>query len=203
MQNLLKPALAAASVPFALASLAGAVVTQTSDPSAITPDLTIDFAGVPDTDFTDAISMGPVDLNPFVPATATAVGMSSFSGDFEIDNEAFDIFLDDGNIEEVTFSFDTPLTAFGADFSGQNAPPSIAVTIDGQTFDVADDAGGMAAFQGFVSDTPFTDVTFGFGGAATFDLFTIDNLVVTFVPEPATASLAAVAGLALLRRRRN
>ncbi len=188
--------LAATAVVLGLSAAASAVVTQTFDPADVSVDFFQDFAGFADVDYTAAVSAGPVDLNPALPATATAVGSSTFSGDFAIDDEALDLFLTGSDISAITLTFDSPLLAYGAETVAANPAPSIFVEIDGTTFNLVN------GFQGFVSDTPFTEVTYLVATPAIVDFFTVDNIVATYVPEPASASVLGLVGLAMLRRRR-
>lgn len=109
----------------------------------------------------------------------------------------------------ITFTFDVPITAFGANFfSLNNNFTRTIATVGGVTFDplpISPD------FLGFVSDTPFTTLSFSIAPfQSPLDTIGIDNLVfsaaVPAVPEPATwAMLIAgfgAAGTALRRRRR-
>ena len=108
----------------------------------------------------------------------------------------------------VTFTFSTPVIAFGFDIN----PRSQGVN---DVFNVDTSAGGASAsfsmpssditeFRGFVSDSAFTTFTLSDAGSAT-DIYGIDNLVAySVVPEPST--YAAISGLvclgeAIARRR--
>ncbi|MEM7808870.1 MAG: PEP-CTERM sorting domain-containing protein [Planctomycetota bacterium] len=178
------------------ATAASAVVTVTTDPADVTADFFQDFVGVPDEDFTFDLNAGSVDLNPTLPLTISVVGNSTFGGDVEIANEALELFLIPptfSGFPEITFTFDEPILAFGADFFDNVPPFSSEIIVDGQTFALS------PGFLGFVSDTPFTEITFVENG---FDAFILDDIAITFVPEPTSAALLGLAGLAGLRRRR-
>ncbi|MEM1012149.1 MAG: PEP-CTERM sorting domain-containing protein [Planctomycetota bacterium] len=175
---------------------ASAVVTETFVASDITPDIFQDFTGVADVQLGTALNAGPVDLNPTLPATATSTVSTAFNTDFQILGETLEVFIDPGFLDDVTFTFDVPILAFGAVNDAVNVAPSVLVEIDGQTFDLVN------GFQGFISDTPFTQVTYRAAVPGTIDFYTVDDIRVQLVPEPTSLALAGLGGLVALRRRR-
>ena len=71
---------------------------------------------------------------------------------------------------------------------------------DEYTFEVRYDSAVVATGTSVIGAyTSFNEVVFSQGGG---NNFSIDNVTVTFVPEPASAMLGALGALALLRRRR-
>ncbi|MEM7808829.1 MAG: PEP-CTERM sorting domain-containing protein, partial [Planctomycetota bacterium] len=107
-----------------------------------------------------------------------------------------EVFIDPGFLDDVTFTFDVPILAFGAVNDAVNVAPSVLVEIDGQTFDLVN------GFQGFISDTPFTQVTYRAAEPGTIDFYIVDDIRVQLVPEPTSLALAGLGGLVALRRRR-
>ena len=57
-------------------------------------------------------------------------------------------------------------------------------------------------FWGFISDTPFTSVEVVGGEGTNQQHYSLDDMVYSQVPEPATMSLLALGVLAMIRRRR-
>jgi hypothetical protein len=109
------------------------------------------------------------------------------------------------NSTSVTFTFSRAITAVGFDTRRmQNLPTLMQISVGGETFI----PGVLPLFLGYVSDTPFTTLTFsGQAGAEFGDSFSIDNFSFSAnaVPEPASwAMLIAGFGLvgAAARRRR-
>ena len=118
----------------------------------------------------------------------------------------FDGFVTTDPGETITFTFDAPVTSFGGTFTGPSSGAGVGLFVDGtRVLSSLDFVTGSAnSFLGFTSDTPFTSLTLDRSGdTATFgEIFGLDNVFFGVVPEPATAGLLGVAGLALLRRRR-
>jgi hypothetical protein len=116
------------------------------------------------------------------------------------------VFTDFG--DALTFSFDQAITAFGADFREINDHYTRTLAyVGGQTLDIPGVPGGsVRSFFGFVSDTPFTSVSFR--GVAN-DVYGIDDVTfgaalrVPAVPEPGSVALLSLGlvGVAVARRR--
>jgi hypothetical protein len=109
--------------------------------------------------------------------------------------------------EDMVFTFDARIFAFGVDMVGINDfdTENTRVIVAGVTYQLPLTSGfGDASFFGVVSDTPFTTVTFRAieGEAAGLDNISFANAP-SAVPEPTSIALVA-SGLAgvLLRRRR-
>ena len=67
-------------------------------------------------------------------------------------------------------------------------------------FSISNSYGGE--FWGFTSDTPFTSVKLVGGSGSNQQNYSLDDMVYSPVPEPATLSLLALGGLVLIRRKR-
>jgi hypothetical protein len=87
----------------------------------------------------------------------------------------------------ITWSFPTPMIAFGADFLSASAGRlSLSGDFDGlglQTWVVNDTIGGPAGFLGVIGSVPFSSVTFG-NATTTVDGFAIDQAYLAPVPGP-------------------
>jgi hypothetical protein len=128
-------------------------------------------------------------LNPEISVTT---GSGYVSGGMWYD------YLDGGS---TTFSFSTPLLAFGGDWSTDwyGVGSGIGIAIDGPT-DV-DNLYNFNGFFGFVSDTPFSNV---YIGTSSVEHYTLDNMVYSVIPAPGAILLGSI-GVGLvgwLRRRR-
>lgn len=192
--------LSVAAVAMLTAAPASAAIIQYTDRSAFTAaagTVTIeDFSGFANADLAPSTDLGTFTIS----TNGTAfVNFAALSIDITADTGG-------GGPGTVTFTFDTPIFAFGADFSSlNNDSPRTYAVVGGTNFDplpLSPD------FLGFVSDTSFTSVIFANReGFPLNDAFEVDNL--TFgggaIPEPGTWALMIV-GLgatgALLRRRR-
>ena len=109
-----------------------------------------------------------------------------------------------GTNSPLTFDFDQPITAFGAFFDSPASLAGLEFFADGvlATDTTALGLGSDDTFIGFTSTTPFTSVDIDYLGPGASELFAFDDVVFAVVPEPASAGLLGVAGLALVRRRR-
>jgi hypothetical protein len=103
----------------------------------------------------------------------------------------------------VTFTFASPINAFGAYLSGLQSEGLSMTFNDGAVQSVGlPNPGGGVAFVGFSDTSAFSSVTIN----AINDIIGVDDVragTAGAVPEPATFGLlgAALAGLALVRRR--
>src|SRR5262249_30602852 len=109
------------------------------------------------------------------------------------------IFFDAG--DSISFSFDTPILAFGISFNTfATAPGAYLVTtnlgdVAPSSFDPFPGA-TPGQFAGLVSDTPFTSVVVSSPGGFSFTLH--DMTYATVVPEPASLTLLGLGTLGLL-----
>ena len=104
------------------------------------------------------------------------------------------VFTDDSPSSNLVFTFDTAITAFGADFRSFNdviARTDILVGADTISPPIGA-TGNLFSFFGFTSDTAFNTITFS--GLAN-DVYGIDN--VTYGDTDVTAPVPAPATLAL------
>ncbi|TWU00991.1 PEP-CTERM sorting domain-containing protein [Stieleria varia] len=113
----------------------------------------------------------------------------------------------------LILTFDTPIYAFGADFSGLSDGNQTTLDASGMNVDLPEGPEAAIQFFGFNSDTPFTTLTFATSGFASSDGFRFDNVSfatsasISSVPEPSSLAVFAVGGLiagagATRRRRR-
>jgi hypothetical protein len=104
----------------------------------------------------------------------------------------------DGATTTLTFA---PTTAFGAWFGTADDFEDIVIfEVGAEVSAVMTGAYPDLVFAGFISDTPFTSVTFYTGGSA---VAIIDDIIIA-IPEPISVALfgAALLGLGVARRRR-
>ncbi|GGE24022.1 hypothetical protein GCM10011360_10650 [Primorskyibacter flagellatus] len=111
-----------------------------------------------------------------------------------------------GRYAQATLTFDTEITAFGADFFAfnedfrRNAFFLLGDRIDAPINDYNEDV-----FFGFISDTPFTQLVIAPGATGVSDGFGVDNIVMQLppvpLPLPAFSLLAGLAAFGAFARR--
>ena len=209
-------ALAAATFVVAPAS---AVLTFTTNEAAFTAGLSNpvseDFGivapGSPTVDFFIADgrqAIGNIFVTPF--GTESGFGATEIrsAGATEPASEAdLFFFLDSApTAYGVTVDFGAPVTAFGADFFSAASLGGSTLTLDTGTdsFAIGDSPLGSpgTGFLGFTSDTPFSTIDFTVTDPTSFEGLFIRDVVFDVVPEPTSAAVIGLAGLATLRRRR-
>lgn len=106
----------------------------------------------------------------------------------------------------TTWSFTPQITAYGGDWTlggpGGSGNSLLVYVGDSNLYVgfISNSYGGE--FWGFTLDTPFTSVRLVGGSGSNQQNYSLDNMVYSPVPEPATLSLLGMAGLTLIRRRR-
>lgn len=115
------------------------------------------------------------------------------------------VFTEGRSMTNLTFLFDSAITAFGADFRSLNdVIERTQLLVDGEVLSLPiAGASGEFSFFGFTSDTAFTSITFQ--GVAN-DVYGIDNVTysATAVSEPSTIAflLLGATGLMFARKKR-
>ncbi len=113
-----------------------------------------------------------------------------------------------GPADTITFSFNTPIHAFAIDintFADQDGDFSATInTTSGQTeiYSIFSPVPTYGQFIGFVSNTPFTDVTIAAEANYSYTLDTVQYGNVSAVPVPAAVWLFGSAILSLFGVRR-
>jgi len=152
----------------------------------------------------------PVDRGPYTllstPGYSYLEGPTTYDANYDVDSPPSPYFkaqLDATVPTEVVFTFDNPMTSWGADVNPHPASVGdvVQVVLDSFTYGNAYTlpATDVTAFRGIISTTPFT--TIKLRAQNTYAYHGVDNLG-AHIPEPATLSLLALGGLAVLRRRR-
>lgn len=209
----LSVAVVAAFVVSAVESRAGVIATYTSrsafDAAVGTTTLETfnSFTVNTHVPFPGALDIGPFTItkNDFFEGLVRVVPESSFNVD-GTPNLKTNTFLN----HDLTLTFDTAITSFGADFAGFNESLALRTNIlAGSDTIAAPNTGGSNAvrFFGFQSDTAFTTLTFK---GVLSDGFGVDNVAFgsnATVPEPTSLAIfgigACVAGIGAGRRRRH
>jgi len=105
----------------------------------------------------------------------------------------------------TTWSFVPEITAYGGNWTlggpGGSGNSLLVYIADLPLYvgSIPNSYGG--GFWGFTSDTPFTSVRLIGGGGTNQQNYCLHDMVYSQVPEPATLSLLALGGLAVIRRR--
>ena len=138
-----------------------------------------------------------IDVSPFT-APGTSVVDGTPYAQVYVDGGA-----DSGTLISAWLSFDTPITAFAADFGapGNTSPLELVLNTAGSPTIAAVPGTGMSLeFYGFISTLAFDHLEFT---NLRNDGFGLDNVSVVPVPEPSTALLLAfgLTGLAARRHR--
>lgn len=122
----------------------------------------------------------------------------AFSG-FDVDGTAVANILTFSS-DALVFNFDSPILAFGIDAADlNNDEVRTRILVGSDILTPPPTSGNAVRFFGFVSDTPFTTVTFQ---GVNNDGYGIDNVTFSAVPEPTSAFLLGLGSLGLITRRR-
>lgn len=106
----------------------------------------------------------------------------------------------------TTWRFTPQITAYGGDWTlggpGGSGNSLLVYMGDSNLYVgfISNSYGGE--FWGFTSDTPFTSVRLVGGSGSNQQNYSLDNMVYSPVPEPATLSLLALGALAMIRHCR-
>ncbi len=207
------PAAGAAVLAASLAATpAGAAVTdytsQAAFASAVGGVTTFGFTGSgPAPVASNPYTKGPITFTDNVTAADVANGGTpiqflidkAYTPNYGVDFLSFQN-TDVGISADVTTS---GYRAVGFDFGTHVAPGAATLTVDGTAFAISPST--TAAFIGFTSPTPITDISIEFPTGYSFDLTSVSFGGATGVPEPTAWALmiAGVAGMGgVLRRRR-
>ena len=110
------------------------------------------------------------------------------------------------NEPTTTWSFVPQITAYGGNWTlggpGGSGNSLLVYIADSSSYvgSISNSYGGE--FWGFISDTPFTSVQFIGGSGIHQQNYRLDDMVYSYIPEPATMSLLILGGLTMMRGRR-
>jgi hypothetical protein len=170
--------------------------------SLVHPEL-IDFAGYTSVYYTTTEMDAGIDYGYFTLRTGTQHVVRP--GDITVNEERLELVINNHQqgTPTMVITLDRPAIAFGATFE-QVGTLGIPVTINGVTRNTRQAFTGNG-FAGFVSNTPFTQVTLGPGS----DKFLVDTIRFSVVgdrgrpvPEVGSMAMMIAAPLGFLRRRR-
>ncbi|NLX20590.1 MAG: PEP-CTERM sorting domain-containing protein [Phycisphaerae bacterium] len=110
------------------------------------------------------------------------------------------------NEPSTTWSFVPQITAYGGNWT-LGGPGGSGNNLQVHVDDLSIYVGAISnsyngGFWGFTSDTPLTSVRTVGGSGSHQQHYSLDDMVYSPVPEPATVGLLALGGLAVLRRKR-
>lgn len=181
--------------------LAATLQTQTATFDGWIKDTGFHSSAVDVGGFTLSMTAGASDVYNFIDAPPAKSIATDINGSTHLM-----VFTDTG--VDLTFSFDQPITAFGADFKGINdAFERTLLSAGGQFATVPGDPLNLQlTFFGVTSDTPFSSLTFH---GVRNDIYGIDDVTfgtalrVPAVPEPGSMLMLSLglAGVVAARRR--
>lgn len=133
--------------------------------------------------------------------------VSSESGHINPAEEYYqDVLMSDSQNEPTTiWSFTTQITAFGGNWTlgGPGGSGNSLLVYNADTSEyigsISNSYGGE--FWGFISDDSLNSVQLTGAGGLHQQNYRLDDMVYSYVPEPATFSLLVVCGLTLIRRQ--
>ncbi len=109
------------------------------------------------------------------------------------------------NEPKTTWSFMPTIIGFGGNWTlggpGGSGNSLLVYIADSNLYvgTISNSYGGE--FWGFTSDTPFTSVRLIGGSGIHQQIYSLDDMVYSGIPEPATMGLLAFGGLAMIRRK--
>ena len=144
-----------------------------------------DSASFPDTNFTQVTPSSGVPFNSFkVNGTPQAVGG-----------------VDDPDGRNI-FTFDSPTTAFGADFAEVRDNGKITNLVSGDAsvqFPIIDGGPNPSnSFFGVTSDTPFTEIAIEFGQGSVIEGYGVDDVTFETTSQPVPFEAEGTMGLVVL-----
>lgn len=143
----------------------------------------------------------PTDLGGFFTVTATG-GPDGAAELNDVPNFVFD--FAPGGLSSVTFTFDTPITAFAAVWSNTFVQDGFSVSTGTNTYDLEAEAGDTlsSTFVGFVESSGFSTLTFTTNTPGGDDLVFFREFEYSVVPAPSAAAVLGFGGVLAARRRR-